>query len=106
MLDGTVGNLYLVELRLTLVKEPHLGVLVDAQFLAGILHVVLIDLGKGGRGADTGILQSRHHIDHVRHVDTARTQTTREEIVAVYSEQCHRLDERSVGRGGCFSLEG
>ena len=91
MLHATLRDFYLVELGLTLVEEPHHRVLVGLQLRLGILDVVLVYLGQQGCRRNTDILQTLHHIYHVGHIDATRAQTSREEVVAVDTEQSHRL---------------
>ena len=85
-------NLYLVELGLALVEEPHHGILVGLELGLGIAHVVLVNLRQQGRGGNTDVLQSLYHVDHVRNVDTAGTQAARHEVVAVDTKQGHCLE--------------
>ena len=88
---ATLRDFYLVKLGLSLIEEPHHRVLVGLQLHLRILHVVLVYLCQQRRGLHTNILQTLHHIDNIRHVDTTRTQTTREEVIAIDAKQRHRL---------------
>ena len=95
---AAVGNLNLVQFWLSLVQEPHHGVLVGLQLGLGIFYVVLVNLGEEWGSAHTHVLQSLHHVDHVGHVDGPRAKSAREEIVAVHAEKSHGLQ---VADGQC-----
>ena len=92
MLYAAFGDVDLVELWLAGVEEPHDGVLVGLQLGTGIFHVVLVDLCQLWGSVDADILQTGYHIDTVGHVDSARAETTGEEIVGVDAEEGDSLE--------------
>ena len=103
--DGGIGTLRLladgdgVDGYLRIFLRPHLlsleplgGMALVLELHAGIVDILAVDVGQRLRRLDAGILQTLHHIDHVRSMYTARAYAARQEVIAVLAEECHLLE--------------
>ena len=85
------SNLDFIELRLSLIQEPHHRILVCLQLSLGILHIILIDFRKLRSSCHTDVLQTGNHIHRIAYINGSTTETTRHEVVRVDTEECHGL---------------
>ena len=90
--DGVDGYLRIFLRPHLLSLEPFGGMALVLELHAGIVDILAVDVGQRLRRLDAGILQTLHHIDHVRSMYTARAYAAGQEVVAVLAEECHIPD--------------